>query len=101
MRVFHNNYLRGYSEATPKTKAEQHYRSNLKSFSLVMLSKLDPSAIKFVESRPDSVLLVNQSYSGVLSPKTDTVSIRIITTSSLVLANRNPAGDYGKFTFKK
>ena len=51
--------------------------------------------------RPDSVLLVNQYYSGVLSPKTDTVSIRMITTSSLVLANRNPAGDYGKFTFKK
>lgn len=51
--------------------------------------------------RPDSILLVNQYYGGVVSVKTDTVSIRSITTNSLVLANRNQAGDYGKFTFKK
>lgn len=34
-----------------KRKVKKHYGSNFRSFSVVMLSNLDPRAIKFVESQ--------------------------------------------------
>jgi hypothetical protein len=46
-------------------------------------------------------LYMNTYYSGQLSVKTDTVSIRVINNNSLILVKRNEVGDYGKFCFKK
>ena len=59
-----------------KCKAEEHYGSNLRSFSVVMISKLDPRAIKFVQSQVkknedkwDSIFQNQHEETGKPAPK--------------------------------
>lgn len=49
----------------------------------------------------DSTILVYEIHNGVKSTNADSIYIRTITERSLILAARNDAGDWGKFSFKK
>lgn len=50
---------------------------------------------------PDSTLLVNEIRNGIPATKPDTAKVRKLTADTLIFSVRNPANDYGKFTFRK
>lgn len=49
----------------------------------------------------DTTMLIYQYANGVRPSIPDTLYIRTLTNTALILATMNPSGDWGKFTFKK
>lgn len=74
-----------------------HFSPNGKLYSLLIASIDSADYIL----HPDSTLLINQYYNSIPATVPDTLSVRVLTNSQLILARRNEGGDWGKFTLKK
>ncbi len=74
-----------------------HFSANGKLYT-VLIGSIDSADYIL---HPDSTLLINQYYNSIPAAVPDTVSIRVLTNSQLILARRNEGGDWGKFTLRK